>query len=83
MLHTHGYKESVLGAVAGRWAGVRWFVKTEHGRTEPSHGWDRVKMALYRRLDHWVARLATDRVISVSLHLYRYRTAALPAERSR
>src|SRR5437867_9299309 len=45
VLHTHGYKASILGAIAGRWVGVRWYVKTEHGRIEPLRGWDRVKMS--------------------------------------
>src|SRR5262245_25054349 len=81
VLHTHGYKESILGAVAGRWAGVRWYVKTEHGRMEPSCGWDRAKMSLYLWLDHWVARAATDRVIAVSLDLYRHLTTVLPQRR--
>src|SRR5262245_25263260 len=78
VLHTHGYKETILGAVAGRCAGVRWYVKTEHGRMEPACGWDRAKMSLYLWLDHWVARAATDRVIAVSLDLYRHLTTALP-----
>jgi L-malate glycosyltransferase len=78
VLHTHGYKQSILGAVAGRWAGVRWYVKTEHGRIEPSSGWGGAKMSLYRWLDHWVARRATDRVIAVSLDLYRHLAASMP-----
>jgi glycosyltransferase involved in cell wall biosynthesis len=81
VLHTHGYKESFLGAVMGRWAGVRWYVKTEHGRVEPSRGWKRTKMSFYRWLDHWVARGATDRVIAVSEDLSRHLTASLPEGR--
>jgi len=81
VLHTHGYKESILGALAGRRAGVRWYVKTEHGRIEPFVGWGRVKMTLYRWLDLWVARCATDRVIAVSLDLYRHLGASLPMGR--
>src|SRR5882672_9800839 len=81
VLHTHGYKESILGAVVGRWAGVRWYVKTEHGRVEPSRGWQRVKMAFYRWLDHWVAHAATNRVIAVSEDLYRHLAATLPGGR--
>jgi glycosyltransferase involved in cell wall biosynthesis len=81
VLHMHGYKESILGTVAGRWAGVRWYVKTEHGRIEPARGWEGVKMSLYRWLDHRVARGATDRVIAVSLDLYRHLAASLPEGR--
>ena len=80
VLHAHGYKQSVLGAVAGRAAGVRWYVKTEHGRIEPSTGWGCTKMSFYRRLDHWVARRATDRVIAVSLDLYRHLVTSLPEQ---
>jgi L-malate glycosyltransferase len=81
MLHMHGYKESILGAVVGRWAGVRWYVKTEHGRFEPSRGWQRMKMSFYRWLDHWVARAAMNRVIAVSEDLYKHLTASLPEGR--
>ena len=81
VLHTHGYKESILGAVAGRWAGVRRYVKTEHGRVEPSRAWDGMKMSVYRRVDQWVARRASDRVIAVSLDLYRHLTTCLPEGR--
>lgn len=81
VLHTHGYKESILGAVAGRWAGVRWYVKTEHGQMEPSRGWDGLKMIWYRRLDHWVSRRAVDTVIAVSQDLYRSLVASLPQGR--
>jgi len=80
VLHTHGYKESILGAMARRWAGVRCYVN-EHGRTEPYCGWDGVKISFFRWLDHWVARGATDRVIAVSLDLYRHLTTSLPKGR--
>jgi glycosyltransferase involved in cell wall biosynthesis len=81
VLHMHGYKESVLGVAVGRWAGVRRFVKTEHGRMEPWEGWDRLKMSFYQRLNHWTARVAMDRVIAVSLDLSRHLATSLPQGR--
>ena len=81
ILHTHGYKGNVIGALTGRWAGVRSFVRTAHGRMEPWEGIDRPKMNLYAALDHLVDRYAVDRVIAVSSDLYQDLASRLPAGR--
>lgn len=66
VLHSHGYKANVIGALAARMAGVRGVVRTEHGLPEPLAGFDRVKMALSLALDRWVGRFLTDAMIAVS-----------------
>ena len=71
ILHTHRYKENILGAVSGRRAGVRCYVRTEHGHVEPFTGVDRIKMCVYQTIDQFVARLWTNRIIAVSPDLFR------------
>lgn len=66
VLHSHGYKANVIGALAARMAGVRGVVRTEHGLPEPLDGFDRVKMALSLALDRLVGRYLTDAMIGVS-----------------
>lgn len=66
ILHTHRYKDTVLGAVAGKLAGVPHVVRTVHGLTEPMRGWDRMKFKAYDALDKMVLWHFADRVIPVS-----------------
>ncbi len=81
IVHTHGYKTNILGCLAGRSAGVRWFVKTMHGQKEPWQGIDPLKMSFYMGLDYLGNRLSTDRVIAVSSDLYADLVSRLPARR--
>ena len=63
VVHTHGYKATILGAMAARLTGAR-LVRTEHGRLEPEHrGWVRLKMRFNSRLETVVSRLAADAVV--------------------
>lgn len=55
VVHAHGYKGTVLAALACRGTGLP-VVKTEHGAVEPYRGWKRLKMAVYDRLDRAVTR---------------------------
>ena len=64
-MHAHGYKATVLGAVAARLSGAR-FVRTEHGRLEPTTGLDRLKMASNIKLETLVSRYGADAVVFVS-----------------
>lgn len=81
IVHTHRYKENILGGLAGRWAGVARFVRTEHGHPEPFEGLDRFKMALYRGLDHLFALWGTHAIIAVSRELRGELTRHLPQAR--
>jgi L-malate glycosyltransferase len=71
VVHTHRGKDTVLGALAARLAGVRGLVRTVHGHREPMRGWDRVKFGLYEALDTWTLRCFADRVVAVSRRLAR------------
>lgn len=66
VVHTHKYKEGVLGALAAWRAGVPHFVRTMHGLAEPMTGWNRVKSSLYHALDRLTLRRAADLIIAVS-----------------
>jgi len=81
ILHTHRYKGNVIGAIAGRWAGIRRFVRTAHGMMEPWEGFDRGKMGIYDALDGVVDRWGVDRVIAVSSDLAAKLAARVPSER--
>jgi L-malate glycosyltransferase len=66
ILHSHRYKENLLGACLARHCHVPFVVRTQHGGLEPFGGLHHLKQALIRQLDQAVARYATDRVISIS-----------------
>ena len=66
LVHTHRYKDTVLGTIAAKLAGVRRVVRTMHGLREPMSGWSRVKFGAYEALDDLMLRGCADRVIAVS-----------------
>ena len=66
LVHTHRYKDTVLGAIAAKLAGVPHVVRTMHGLREPMSGWNRFKFGAYEALDKTVLRWSADRVIAVS-----------------
>jgi glycosyltransferase involved in cell wall biosynthesis len=65
IVHAHGYKATILGAVAARMAGAR-LVRTEHGRLEPGRGLAQLKLWLNIALESFVSRRAADAVVYVS-----------------
>lgn len=81
ILHTHGYKTNIVGGIAGRRAGVRWYVRTEHGYTEPFDGFDRLKMSAYKAVDSLFGRCATHWTIAVSHEMYATLVRSLPSHR--
>ena len=66
LVHTHRYKDTVLGIIAARLAGVPHVIRTVHGLKEPESGWNRLKYAVYETLDRMMLRRFADRVIAVS-----------------
>ena len=66
VVHTHRYKDTVLGSVAARLADIPHLIRTVHGLSEPMHGWDRVKFRLYEALDKAALWWFADRIIAVS-----------------
>ena len=66
LVHTHRYKDTVLGTIAAKLAGVPHVIRTMHGLREPMTGWNRFKFGVYETLDKMVMGWCADRVIAVS-----------------
>ena len=66
VVHTHRYKDTVLGAIAAKLTGVPGLIRTVHGQTEPMRGWERAKFRAYEALDTLALRSFADRVVAVS-----------------
>jgi L-malate glycosyltransferase len=66
LVHTHRYKDTILGAIAAKLAGGLPVVRTVHGLNEEMRGWDRVKLSAYQSLERAVVRGLVDRVVAVS-----------------
>jgi glycosyltransferase involved in cell wall biosynthesis/protein-tyrosine-phosphatase len=66
IVHTHRNKDTVLGTIAAKLAGVPHIIRTVHGLREPLIGWNRLKYAVYEMLDRILLRWFADRVIAVS-----------------
>lgn len=66
LVHTHRYKDCVLGTIAAKLAGVPHVIRTVHGLREPMTGWDHLKFRAYEALDKAVLLCLADRVIAVS-----------------
>lgn len=66
VVHTHRYKESVVGTIAARLAGVPQVIRTIHGLNEAMTGWRQLKGRAYETLDNMILRSCADRVVAVS-----------------
>ena len=49
IVHTHRYKDNILGSIAAKLAGVPHVTRTVHGLNEAMRGWGRAKLLAYRR----------------------------------
>jgi glycosyltransferase involved in cell wall biosynthesis/protein-tyrosine-phosphatase len=66
VVHTHRYKDTVLGGIAAKAAGVPHVIRTVHGLSEPMRGWDRAKYLVYDALDRATLWCCADRILAVS-----------------
>jgi len=69
LVHTHRYKDTVLGVIAARIAGVPHAVRTMHGLREPMTGWAHLKFGVYEALEKAALHCCADRIITVSKHM--------------
>ena len=66
IVHTHKYKDSIIGSIVARCMGVPHVVRVVHGMPEPFKGLKNLKMAGYMLADRCVTRWFIDRVVAVS-----------------
>jgi glycosyltransferase involved in cell wall biosynthesis len=69
ILHTHGFKENVLGTASRYLSGVRYSVQTVHGSPESQPTWHAPRKKLPLILDRVITRFCQDAVVAVSQHL--------------
>src|SRR2546425_7251092 len=69
VVHTHRYKESVVGSIAAKLAGLPPRIPTVHGMPETIRGWDRVKAWAYGAVDRATLWWFADLIIAVSKRL--------------
>lgn len=69
LVHTHGFKENVLGVAAQRLAGVPASVRTVHGSPEYQQSWRHPVKRAVALLDQWIGRYHQDAVVAVSQQL--------------
>ena len=72
IVHTHKYKDSILGSIVARCKGVPHVVRVVHGLPEPFRGLKNLKMAGYIHADRFVTRLLIDRVVAVSSDIEKF-----------
>lgn len=81
ILHTHNFKDNVLGILSTLPREGCRRVRTVHGRGEPFTGLASAKMRLYRGVDHLVTRWLVDRIVAVSVDLESHLARSFGAQR--
>jgi L-malate glycosyltransferase len=76
ILHTHRYKENILGALSARLTVRPALIKTVHGLPEPFRGFAGAKFRLYQAMDAIMTRLYFDKIICVSQEITARQTTA-------
>lgn len=66
IVHTHKYKENILGGLAGAFAQVPVMIKTVHGLTEFYSGFSKLRVQFFEMIDHILTKAVFHRVIVVS-----------------
>ncbi|MGQ0554967.1 MAG: glycosyltransferase [Nitrospiraceae bacterium] len=66
IVHSHRYKEHILGAFAAKLSHNSRVVQTYHGLDEHLHGWAAVKMRAYTTLNTIVGKVAAHGFVGVS-----------------
>lgn len=70
LIHTHKYKDNILGTMAAKLVGIPYVVRTVHGLSEPFVGREAWHMRAYEWCDDLATRMAVDKVIAVSSQIH-------------
>jgi L-malate glycosyltransferase len=79
ILHSHRYKENILGAFAGKSSHKLLRVQTFHGLEESLPGWAGLKMNLYDWINVAVGKLTADGIVGVSSEITNILEGRYPA----
>lgn len=66
IVHTHKYKDSILGSIVARCVRVPHVVRVVHGMPEPFSGFKSLKMGGYTFVDKFVTGRFIDKIVAVS-----------------
>lgn len=69
VIHTHRFKENIIGSIAGLYAGRLPSMRTVHGMPEQRPRWWQITRILIRRADRLCGRYLQSRIIAVSTEL--------------
>lgn len=81
LLHTHRYKENILGGMAKKAEAVEYLVQTVHGLPEPFSGIRGLKTALLGAVNRLYTRKYYDRVQAVSSQIQAVMSDVVSAEK--
>jgi L-malate glycosyltransferase len=81
ILHTHNFKDNILGILSTLPRTGCRRVRTVHGRGEPFTGLAAAKMRLYRAVDHFFTHWWVDRIVAVSIDLEGHLSRSFGAQR--
>jgi glycosyltransferase involved in cell wall biosynthesis len=81
ILHTHKYKDNILGAVSSVYHGISRRVRTIHGFPEPFNGLPALRMSVYQLIDSLINRAFADHILAVSLDLRQHLIKRLGTEK--
>ncbi|MDG9667848.1 glycosyltransferase family 4 protein [Hahella sp. CR1] len=70
ILHTHGFKENILGAIASIKSPVTNLVRTIHGGSESDVSWSKPHKKVIHIADQLLTKHKVDRIVAVSGPLY-------------
>lgn len=71
ILHTHKYKDNILGTVAAWRASIPYIVRTVHGLPEPFEGLQACRIRAYQVVDRFALKRRASRMIAVSADMER------------
>ncbi|TLY15570.1 MAG: glycosyltransferase family 4 protein [Nitrospirae bacterium] len=66
VVHTHRYKENILGGIAAKLDKTPLIVQTVHGIEERLSGWARARMFTYSLFNQAITRFIADGIVGVS-----------------